>query len=54
MIPRPRAWRTLAPMPAGRHGTGAAVSGNNVYVAAGSLRPGSGGVTNELIVFTMP
>ncbi len=39
--PKTKSWRTLAPMPAGRHGTGAAVSGDNVYVAAGSLRPGS-------------
>ena len=52
--PKTNAWHTLAPMPAGRHGTGAAVSGDSVYVAAGSLRPGSGGVTNELIVFTLP
>ena len=47
-------WRTLASMPHGRHGTGAAVIGNSVYVAAGSLKPGSGGVTDQLIVFTMP
>ena len=26
----------------------------NIYVAAGSLKPGSGGVTDQLIVFTMP
>jgi N-acetylneuraminic acid mutarotase len=48
------AWRTLAPMPGGRHGTGAAVIGKNLYVAAGSLKPGSGGVTDQLIVFTAP
>jgi hypothetical protein len=47
-------WRTLAPMPHGRHGTGAAVIGKNLYVAAGSLKPGSGEPTNQLIVFTMP
>jgi hypothetical protein len=41
-------------MPAGRHGTGAAVTGGQLYVAAGSLRPGALGVTNELIVFTLP
>ena len=52
--PKTKSWHALAPMPAGRHGTGAATSGNNVYVAAGSLRPGSGGLTDELIVFTMP
>jgi N-acetylneuraminic acid mutarotase len=52
--PKTRSWKALAPMPAGRHGTGAAVSGNNVYVAGGSLKPGARGLTNELIVFTLP
>ena len=52
--PRSGKWRTLAPMPAGRHGTGAAVLGKNLYVAAGSLKPGSGDVTSQMIVFTMP
>ena len=52
--PKSNAWRTLAPMPHGRHGTGAAVIGKNLYVAAGSLKPGSGEVTDQLIVFTMP
>jgi hypothetical protein len=52
--PKTKSWQSLAPMPAGRHGTGAAASGGSVYVAAGSLKPGSGGVTNELIVFTLP
>ena len=37
-------------MPHGRHGTGAAVIGKNLYVAAGSLKPGSGEVTDQLIV----
>ena len=52
--PKSMRWRTLASMPAGRHGTGAAVIGKNLYVAAGSLKPGSGEVTDQLIVFTMP
>ena len=47
-------WRELAPMPAGRHGTSAATDGNHVYLAGGSLKPGSGAVTNQLIVFTLP
>jgi hypothetical protein len=47
-------WRELSPMPAGRHGTSAATDGNHVYLAAGSLKPGSGAVTNQLIVFTLP
>ena len=34
--------------------TGAAVLGKNLYVAAGSLKPGSGDVTSQMIVFTMP
>lgn len=52
--PRAKGWKTLAPMPEGRHGTAAAVAGGRVYLAAGSLKPGSGGVTDQLIVFTMP
>ena len=52
--PKSTAWRTLAPMPHGRHGTSAAVIGKSLYVAAGSLKPGSGEVTDQLIVFTMP
>ena len=52
--PKANAWRTLAPMPAGRHATAAAVLGDSVYLAAGSLRPGSGQVTDQTIVFTMP
>jgi hypothetical protein len=52
--PKTQSWKTLAPMPAGRHGTGAASDGKSIYVAAGSLRPGAGGVTDQLIVFTLP
>jgi N-acetylneuraminic acid mutarotase len=48
------AWRTLAPMPGGRHATAAATDGDSVYLAAGSLKPGSGAVTDQLIVFTLP
>jgi N-acetylneuraminic acid mutarotase len=52
--PKANVWRTLAPMPAGRHATQAAVAGDHVYIAAGSLMPGSGRVTDQLIVFTLP
>ena len=53
--PKSRRWRTLdRRCRHGRHGTGAAVIGKNLYVAAGSLKPGSGEVTDQLIVFTMP
>jgi hypothetical protein len=41
-------------MPLSGHGTGAAVIGKNLYVAAGWLKPGSAEVTNQLIMFTMP
>ena len=41
-------------MPAGRHGTAAATTGGRVYIAAGSLKPGAGQVTDQLIVFTLP
>ncbi|MEA2903419.1 MAG: hypothetical protein QOI12_806 [Alphaproteobacteria bacterium] len=52
--PKANAWRTLAPMPAGRHATGAAVLGDSVYLAAGSLKPGSGQTTDQTIAFTLP
>lgn len=52
--PKTKSWRTLAPMPEGRHGTAAATTGGRVYLAAGSLKPGARGVTDQLIVFTMP
>ena len=41
-------------MPAGRHGTQAATVNGELYIVAGSLRPGSAGVTNEVLVFTLP
>ena len=47
-------WTTLAPLPEGRHGFGAAVLGDRVFFAGGSLKPGSGGVTDQLIVFSLP
>jgi hypothetical protein len=40
-------------MPHGRHATGAAVLDDKVYLVAGSLKPGSGEVVAETIVFTM-
>jgi N-acetylneuraminic acid mutarotase len=48
------AWHALAPMPAGRHATNAATDGEHVYLAGGSLMPGGGAVTDQLIVFTLP
>jgi N-acetylneuraminic acid mutarotase len=52
--PKTKSWRSLAPMPAGRHGTAAATTGGHVYIAAGSLKPGAGEITDQLIVFTLP
>jgi N-acetylneuraminic acid mutarotase len=52
--PKAKSWKTLTPMPTGRHGTSAATTGGRVYLAAGSLKPGSGGVTDQLIVFSLP
>ena len=47
-------WVTLAPMPAGRHGFGGVVIGANAYFVGGSLTPGGGGITDQLVVFTLP
>jgi hypothetical protein len=52
--PKADSWRTLTPMPSGRHATGAATDGDHVYVPAGSLTSGDAGLTNQLIVFTLP
>ena len=48
------AWRTLAPMPAGRHGLGAAVVGASAFAVGGALGPGGRGITDQLIMFTLP
>src|SRR5262249_41933019 len=47
-------WVALAPMPAGRHGFGGAVMGSNVYFVGGSFAPGGGGITDKLIMFSLP
>ena len=47
-------WITLAPLPEARHGFGAAVLGRSVFFAGGSLKPGADGVTDQLIVFSLP
>ena len=52
--PKSKRSRTLTAMPAGRHGTSAAVIGKSIFIAAGSLKPGSGAVTDQLIVYAMP
>jgi hypothetical protein len=52
--PKSGRWLTLAPMPEGRHGFGAAVLGRNAFFAGGSLKPGADAVTDQLIVFSLP
>ena len=47
-------WITLAPMPHGRHGFGGAAIGDNAYFVGGSLNPGGGGTTDQLIMFNLP
>jgi hypothetical protein len=47
-------WVTLAPMPAGRHGFGGAVIGSSAYFVGGSLTPGGRGITDQLIMFSLP
>jgi hypothetical protein len=46
-------WVTLAPMPEGRHNFGSGVIGQDAYFVGGSLKPGVGEPTNQLIVFTL-
>ena len=52
--PKTNSWRTLAPLPGGRHATNATTDGERVYLAGGSLTAGGAGATNQLIVFTLP
>jgi hypothetical protein len=41
-------------MPHGRHGFGGAAIGDNAYFVGGSLNPGGGGITDQLIMFSLP
>ena len=47
-------WSKLAPLPAGRHGFGGAVVGENLYFAGGAVECGGGQRTDELLLFTLP
>ena len=47
-------WLMLAPLPAGRHGHGAAVVGRSAYVVGGALQRGGRGATDELLAFSLP
>jgi hypothetical protein len=41
-------------MPHGRHGFGGDAIGDNAYLVCGSLTPGDGGATDQLIMFNLP
>ena len=47
-------WKTLAPMPHGRHGFGGAAIGANAYFVGGALDPGGAGTTDQLLMFHLP
>jgi N-acetylneuraminic acid mutarotase len=52
--PKTNRWLTLASLPAGRQGFGAAAIGQFAYFAAGSLGCGGGPMTQELLAFHLP
>jgi N-acetylneuraminic acid mutarotase len=52
--PKTNEWRTLAPLPVGRHGFGAASVGQYAYFAGGSLACGGGPRSDELLAFRLP
>jgi N-acetylneuraminic acid mutarotase len=47
-------WVSLAPMPLGSHGFGAGAIGPNLYFVGGATLPGGGGLTDRLLMFTLP
>lgn len=51
--PRTNSWESLAPMPAPRHGIGAAVIGDRIFIPGGATVQGFG-VTPVLEVYTVP
>lgn len=52
--PKTNQWLTLAPLPAGRQGFGAAIAAQSAYFAAGSLGCGGGPMTQEMLAFNLP
>jgi hypothetical protein len=44
-------WLTLAPLPAGLHGLGAAVMGDSIYFVGGSFSTGTRAATDQLLAF---
>jgi hypothetical protein len=51
--PNANRWVTLAPLPAGRQGFGAAATGPYVYFPSGSLGCGGGPITDQLLVLSL-
>jgi N-acetylneuraminic acid mutarotase len=49
-----KSWVSLAAMPTGSHGFGAGVIGPNLYFVGGSTTPGGRGLTDRLLMFTLP
>jgi len=52
--PKANQWLSLAPLPAGRQGFGAAAVGQYAYFTGGSLGCGGGPLTDQLLVFRLP
>lgn len=52
--PKTDRWQTLAVMPGGRHGFGAATVGRFAYFAGGALGCGGGGLTDQVLAFSLP
>jgi hypothetical protein len=49
--PQLNAWTVLAPLPQGRHGTGAVVIGDTLYLPAGAPVNGGSKQTDTLLMF---
>lgn len=52
--PEKNAWSAFAPLPKGRHGTGAVVVGDRLYLPAGAPVNGGSRQSTTLYEFTMP
>jgi hypothetical protein len=52
--PRTARWTELAPLPSGRHGTGAAVIADALYLPAGGPVTGGSEQSTTLYIYTQP
>ena len=52
--PRNDTWSVFAPLPEGRHGTGAAVLNDAIYIPAGGPLNGGSMQSTSLFVFRLP